>query len=229
MRPQLYIPRTAKTVNKNDFICKKCSGKNIIDIGLGGHVDNESLTIQALEKDPYQTLHGMLADKALSVIGMDINPLTVAHAQSTWQQNHYVCADIMEEGSVSTLGHFDIAVLGDVLEHLDNFNQTIQNLKSISDHIIITTVNTYNISAFIKMFWRYESVHEEHTCYFSYITLNRLMKMNGMKIEEFFFYNPHRSSFDSVFDRISNYFMQIVVKIFPQFSTGILLVAKKIR
>ena len=76
------------------------------------------------------------------------------------------------------------------------------------------------------MVFGYETCHDEHTCYFSYLTIKRLLAMNLFDLVDFSFVIRKRSRFGSMFSRVSYYTMIVLVKVFPQFSQGLFVVAK---
>lgn len=227
MKSNLFIPKT-ESIEKNDFLVEMATGKNILDIGLGGHVSNEAFTSEYLKRDLSKTLHGRLTNIAESITGTDINNDCVIALSAQYPNNSYVTADLTDFNFKTKFSKkFDLIILGDVIEHLDDFKSALQNIKTVtSDNgkIIITTVNAYSIIPFFKMFMRYESVHDEHTAYFSYITMKRLCAMNKLEIIDFKFYSKDRNKFDSKIDAISHYLGKAFSKLLPQFSPGLIFV-----
>ena len=91
--------------------------------------------------------------------------------------------------------------------------------------LIITTANAYNIEAILKYVFRYESVHEEHTCYFSYMTMKRLLAMNDLKLTNFGYTIQTRSG-GGLASRIGYLALRIIAAIMPHFAQGILVHAE---
>ena len=119
----------------------------------------------------------------------------------------------------------------EVIEHLDCFRDALGNIRGLlspGGALLITTVNAYAFERIGKMLFRYESVHDEHTAYFSYLTMKRLLAMNGFEITEFYFYNQARDAFDSFFERFGYYVMIAISKVLPQYSEGIFVVARSV-
>ena len=79
---------------------------------------------------------------------------------------------------------FDVIIAGEIIEHLDNPGQFLQNMRQhlrMNGTLVISTPNPF----YIKQFWkicRYNrpQVHEEHTCWFDPITLSHLCRLSGL-------------------------------------------------
>jgi 2-polyprenyl-3-methyl-5-hydroxy-6-metoxy-1,4-benzoquinol methylase len=227
MRQYLFIPK-AGIVNKNEKIIELCRDKDILDIGLGGHMSDAGKTDDYLKTSLEKTLHGQLVKVAGTIDGLDINERMISVASAQFPGKYYL-ADLTDEQLSHRIDkRYDAIVLGDVIEHLDAFRPALQNLKKLlkpDGILIISTANAYCIDAIIKMLFRYESVHEEHTAYFSYKTMSRLLAMNGYAIRQFFYYTHNRKQFDSLPHYIGVKFKGLFTRIFPQYEMGILFVA----
>ena len=121
-------------------------------------------------------------------------------------------------------------VLSDVIEHLDSVRPALQNVARLltSDGAaVVTTVNAYGFERIIKMLARYESVHPEHTAYFSYWTMHRLLAMNGLRIASFKYYSVARARPVGWPSRIAFVAARLVSRILPQFSEGLVFVVER--
>lgn len=79
---------------------------------------------------------------------------------------------------------FDVIVAGEIIEHLDNPGQFLQNMHRHlrkNGTLVISTPNPFYIKQFWKI-WRYNrpQVHEEHTCWFDPLTLSYLCHLSGL-------------------------------------------------
>ena len=230
MRKELFLPHT-QIVDKKRAIVSYCEGKNVLDVGMGGHIDNSKKNEEYFQQDLDQTLHGQISKVAKSLDGLDINELAIQAASSVYKGQYFI-GDLTDETLYQTIGkQYDVIVLGDVIEHLDQHRPALMNLKQLlkpDGILIITTVNAYCIDAILKMAFRYESVHEEHTCYFSYITMQRLLTMNGYQIEGFQYYRNQRKKFGSVLHRLGVAIKNATTCFFPQYEMGLLFVARAV-
>jgi SAM-dependent methyltransferase len=143
----------------------------------------------------------------------------------------YIVADIMNASLPDRFRNdlFEVIIFGDVIEHLDNIGIALRNLTAIlapGGAIVISTANAC-FSAFVKMLFRYEATHGEHTCHFSYLTLKRTFEMNGLRIADFMFYTHKRlDQFDTWMHRVGHYVGNAVATVLPQFAEGIVVVAQ---
>ena len=226
MRKELFLPKT-HMVDKNAKILELCKGKRVLDIGMGGYIDDDDKNNAYYEQDLLTTLHGQISQCTESLDGLDMNPKAIDLVSKTFN-GQYFLEDLTKPGLETTIGkQYELIVLGDVIEHLDACQPALKNLGRLlapGGQLIISTVNAYYIESLIKMLFRYESVHEEHTAYFSYITMRRLLSMNGFKVDEFMYYAKRMKKFDSLAHRIGYSAGQLFTHFFPQYAMGLLFV-----
>jgi 2-polyprenyl-3-methyl-5-hydroxy-6-metoxy-1,4-benzoquinol methylase len=206
-------------------------GRKVLNVGMGGHVDNQDETERALAGPAIDLLHPELAKVAASLTGTDINPYAIEIMRRV-VPGRYVIADIMSASLAEQFedDRFDVIVFGDVIEHLDNFGLALRNLKALlapGGLMVISTANAFCFDTIVKMLVRYEAVHDEHTCYFSYMTLKRTLEMNELRIVDFMFYtHKHLGRYNSWMHLVGHHLGNLVATIMPQFAKGIVVVAK---
>jgi 2-polyprenyl-3-methyl-5-hydroxy-6-metoxy-1,4-benzoquinol methylase len=229
MRRNRFIPKPM-LVDKESMILRLAQGKSCLHVGMGGFVDDQAASDREFATGAFQSLHGGLARVTNGLVGIDINRYALDNMAVT-VPGEYILCDVTSEQDVSKLAgrQFEIIIFGDVIEHLDNPGIALCNLRRLlaeNGHILITTVNAYCLDAILKLLMHYESVHEEHTAYYSYSTLKRLLSMNGMEVLEFMYYTNKRIfSFGSVMHRIAWYFEKPLIRVLPQYAMGIVAVA----
>ena len=218
----------AKVIHREDYLVELARGRRVLNIGMGGFTENPVYT-DRLAEEVEDTLHGKVHAAAREVTGVDVNPHSLA-IMSEALPARYVEADITDVGASETIGGaYELILLGDVIEHLDCFRSALQNLRSLltdDGELVITTANAYNAEAILKLVFRYESVHEEHTCYFSYFTMRRLLEMNDLSISDFRYYVQTREG-GSPGSLAGYYVMRGISAVFPQFSQGIVFHARQ--
>ena len=229
MRSDRKLPR-CKSVIRTDAIVDHCRGKNVLNIGMGGWLEDEGKNDQFLTQDALQdSVHYRISKVAAGLTGTDI----IADSLERMNQlipGEYVLADITEESFAAQFGEkFDIVVFAEVIEHLDNFKTALENIRAVlkpGGLMLLTTANAYSADRIAKMILNYEANHEEHTSYFSYLTIKRLLDMNGFRISHFDFHTerPFRSCKRSRFALY--YVMRAITAVFPQFSEGIFVLAE---
>lgn len=232
MKSSHFLPRM-RLVHRSDPAISYSSGRKVLHIGMGGFIDDDQQTKETLVTAATESLHAELAKVTISLTGIDINPLAIDIMRRA-VPGHYLVADVMSPSLKHQLHNnlFDVIIFGDVIEHLDNFGNALRNLTTLLSPrglIIISTANAFSFGAIAKMFFRYEAVHEEHTCYFSYMTLKRTLEMNGLHIIDYMFYTHKRlRQFDSWMHRIDHYMGNAVATLLPQFAKGIIVVAESV-
>ncbi len=223
-----FLPK-ARVVDRCRTVAEFARGKDVLHIGMGGYLENDSGTQSYLASDLSKSMHGYLSRTASRLTGLDPNPQAV----ETMRQiipGEYVVGDITDPQATAPLKHrFDAVLLLDVIEHLDNFRSTLQNIRPLLNEdgrLVITTANAYCFESMLKMLLRYEAVHEEHTCYFSYLTMKRLLAMNGFEIDTFCFYSEGERRPVGAFGWLGYLSLKLVTLFFPQYAEGIFVVAK---
>jgi 2-polyprenyl-3-methyl-5-hydroxy-6-metoxy-1,4-benzoquinol methylase len=227
-----FIPK-ARLVDRDRFLLDYARGKSVLHIGMGGCVDDDAATGEFIAGDLAKSFHGRLSSVARSIIGIDINPKTIEAMRQAVPGNYAVC-DVTSSNFVSEFGDrkFQVVVFGDVIEHLDNCKTALQNLRSVMTEdgiLMVSTVNAYSFDAVLKMMVHYESVHPEHTAYFSYSTLRRLFEMNSLEIIDFKYYTHKRiEKFGSLTFWLSYRFSSLFVSVFPQYAMGVVAIARPV-
>lgn len=228
MKAERFIPR-AKVEERIAGVLNLASGKDVLHIGLGGRVDDAGATDNLIGEGLENTAHCRIAGVARNVVGMDINPAMIDAMRAT-VPGEYLLADITTPGLSRRLNRkFDLVLFLEVIEHLDCFRSALENIRSVlkaDGVVVISTVNAFCIDRMAKMLFRYESVHEEHTAYFSYLTMKRLLDMNGFAVEYITFTIQDRQYFLSAFDRFGYYVMKATTMVLPQYAEGVMVVAR---
>lgn len=228
MRDNHFLPRT-KLVNREATILSLAEGKDALHIGMGGHIDDEIVTGDFIKHGLQDSLHYRLNITCKSLVGVDINE-TMIREMSKVVEGTYFVADITDNATSDSINRsFDMILFLDVIEHLDCFRGALENCRRMlrdGGVLVITAPNAYSFESGIKMLFGYESTHPEHTCYFSYMTIARLMRMNGFRVDEFYFTLQTINSYDSFFQRFGYGAMSVACYFMPQFASGILVVAR---
>jgi 2-polyprenyl-3-methyl-5-hydroxy-6-metoxy-1,4-benzoquinol methylase len=193
--PYLYrLPKVMMLQGRMDFVVDRCQGKKILHLGC---VD-EGLTEERLREK--KLLHNKLISTAREVWGVDLNASGINLLRENGVSN-LIVGNIEEIDKIEELGkhHFDIIVVTEVIEHLNNPGLFLQNVKTLfaSDtKMIVTVPNGLRLTGLMHQMRGYESVHPDHNYWFSYKTLETLLKKNSYQIDEMFTYSfYHRFKF----------------------------------
>jgi 2-polyprenyl-3-methyl-5-hydroxy-6-metoxy-1,4-benzoquinol methylase len=153
-----------------DFVLNRCKGKTVLHLGC---VD-EGLATERIKSG--ELLHFKLIDVATQVWGVDISKEGIRLLQEH-EANNLVLANIEQINQIEKLrGHsFDIILLTEVLEHLNNPGLFLQGAKKLfySNTIMIITVpNELRLTGLKRQIKGYEFVHPDHNYWFSYNVIN---------------------------------------------------------
>ena len=222
------LPKTTQVLRKK-FVCDKILNKEIMHIGCtGGLLDEVSIKEYPKSFIKEEDTHFIFSKFANEISGLDISEDKILFYKQSNMPGKYYVSDITS----NNFNHdkkYQSVVFGEVIEHLDNVGQSLKNIEKIlskDGELIITTVNAFDIKIILKMFFNYESVHNEHTAYYSYSTLKRVLEMNNYYIAEFYFAENERKKTNDIMLLLSNMFGRIFSTLFKQFSQGIVVVAK---
>ena len=209
--------------HKDDFILNKCKGKTVLHIGATAapkHIKRAQKGI---------LLHQKISRVSDKLIGLDYDKKSIKELKKYNINNIFYGDILLNEYDKEILKHnYDVIVLADVIEHIDNPGFGLQNIKKLmgSNTIIILTVpNVWGINRLKNHFKRKEEVHPEHMFWPSKITLNNIIKKNGLGIKEF-----HYCLYNSEKDKRSwksRILENIIIKRFDWMSYGLLYVVKK--
>ncbi len=211
-------------VQRIKFIKKISAGKKVLHLGCTNHpyteeaIKNEMLLHFDLEKTAKE-LHGFDYDQA----GLDV--------LSRYGAKNLHRADLEKLEDVALDETFDVIIAGEMIEHLSNpglFLRGIRRFMRNDTRLVITTINAYCAMRFFIYGLRgkggaNEPVHPDHVFYYSYSTLNLLLKRENYAVEQFLFYDigdEHRKHM-----RWYNKFINdAAVRLSPQLCDGLIAV-----
>jgi len=213
-------------VQRLDFVREACKGKSVLHLGC----TNYPYTLDAIQNE--MLLHFELEKIASEVYGFDYDEAGLDILKEHGTANLFR-ADLENLADVDLNKTFDVIVAGEMIEHLNNpglFLDGIKRFMTGSTKLIITTINAYSAMRFVIYGLRgkggfSEPVHPDHVIYYSYSTLNVLLKRYGLNVENFMFYDigeehrPHNRW-------ILNFINDVSVRFSPQLSDGVIAVCK---
>lgn len=169
--------KKAKPVNREAFICEKCRGMTVLDLGCIRH------SAEFILKDT-NWLHKRIKEVAKKVTGIDYLPEEIAKINSCGYEIIY--GDVTKPLDIAE--KFDVIVAGDLLEHLTSFEGFFSNCKMLlkpDGIMIITTPNPFFCGEFYYVaFKKNFVVNPEHTCWIDPQCLSQLSGRFGFRIAE---------------------------------------------
>jgi len=175
---------TRKKVEREQFILDFCRGKKVLHLGCADWPYTD-----ARIKDG-TWLHSKLTRVADTCLGVDLDSDTVLNLQEKNGIENII------EGNAERLDEldldgFDVIVAGEIIEHLNNPGLFLESAKSVlvpGGKLLITTTNAFCFRRFIRIPFGQESIHPDHTYYFSHATLETLVKRFGYSSAEKYSY-----------------------------------------
>jgi 2-polyprenyl-3-methyl-5-hydroxy-6-metoxy-1,4-benzoquinol methylase len=160
---------------------------------------------------------------AANVKGIDIDQPSIDFLSTKGINN-------IESFDMNQLGNLDfkpdVIVFGEIIEHLQNLQTALSNLKSImgtETTLIISTPNLFYILNFlIVLMQNRECIHEDHKTGFTYGSLRQLLEANKLSIEAFHFVHLPRKHY-YWYQQIS----QWICRLRPGVSETLLVIAKR--
>ncbi|MCK4918262.1 MAG: class I SAM-dependent methyltransferase [Candidatus Pacebacteria bacterium] len=159
--------------SKKELIQNQISNNDIVlDVGFWG------LDIKA---GNFDWVHNILKSQARGVFGVDLYfDKTKLEKPENYKKQSAENFDFDEK--------FDVIFAGDLIEHLSNIGLFLDSCKrNLKDNgrLIITTPNIFILFNFVeKVFKKEPSVNSDHTMYFNFVVLRKLLEKNGWKVSE---------------------------------------------
>ncbi len=194
-----------RPVDRLKYVSNLCERKRVLDIGC---YDETAID---LKKGTNYWLHGLISERAESVIGIDSSDLIRGEIK-TGNNSKIIKLDLNDIDSNFVKKYpIDIIVAGELIEHIENVQTFIKNLAHLYPgcKLVLTTPNSTSLTNTLLALINRESNHEDHLHIFSYKTLNTICLKAG--IQEFTI-TPYYVSYVAMFLK-SNKFMRIIVKI----------------
>ncbi|MFH0846031.1 MAG: methyltransferase domain-containing protein [Patescibacteria group bacterium] len=203
--------------SKEKLIKDKISKDDVVlDVGFWGQNTNI---------DSKDWVHKILLSQSSNVFGVDLN---------------------FDGGRLRNLGNyrkqsaenfdfdkkFDVIFAGDLIEHLSNLGLFLDSCKrNLKDEgtLIITTPNAFGLFNIMEKLLKKEpSVNSDHTVYFNFIVLKKLLEKNGWEVTE-------ESYLDDVWPKyrqsLKRKFLYLIYKFFnfftDKFVENLVIIVKK--
>lgn len=155
----------APVMVKDDYILKACTGKNVLDVGCVGQ--NKFFT------DP-RWVHAKIKKISGKLTGVDINQ---SH-QKEFEELGYTL--LTPEKLAISQEKFDVIVMGDVIEHVDNLVEFLNFYKGFLNEngvMVITTPNALSIRQTLNvLLYGRPGINDEHT---SVLECNTMLELFG--------------------------------------------------
>ncbi len=166
------LPSSNLLVNRIDYILQYCSGKTVLHFGFTDYPYTQE------KIDNGELLHLQLKKVTKGLFGIDNEETSLNKYIQITGDSCVGKGDLLDKESLRAIDHsFDIVLLGEILEHLKNPHQAIENLYDMfppATVFLVTVPNYTSLNAIAGSLHRKEMIHPDHYWYFSPVTLLRL-------------------------------------------------------
>jgi 2-polyprenyl-3-methyl-5-hydroxy-6-metoxy-1,4-benzoquinol methylase len=236
MRFAHTLPRAEFVGSKSATLVRLCGGKRVLHLGFVA----EGFLEDQLQRQKW--LHAEIAQVASKLVGVDISEQGVRRAGQLGFADCYV-------GDVEQLSRvpfprldYDVILAPDIIEHLANPGLFLNELSKVTTEnslVVISTPNALSIKTLFFPLARTEAVHPDHNFYYSPTTLTTLLRKYGFRVTDIGLYSgiwvrnkQNSHSFGeliakSLFTGLDAVLRYSVVPLFPYFSEGMVVQAKK--
>lgn len=178
-----------EVISREAAIIRLIEGKKVIHVGCSDHIQ---IINEKLKNNIW--LHKLITEKASRCIGIDIDGESIDFIKNELNFNNVFRGDIVSDDlPMISEDKWDFAVLGEMVEHLDNpvnFLETLmRKYGSCIDRFIISVPNIYNSSSLSNMFNFREIINSDHRFWFTPYTILKILVSSGYKPEDMIFCN----------------------------------------
>lgn len=168
------------------YLISECKEKRVLHLGC---VD-KGITEKKLLEGKF--LHSLLNSVTKELWGIDIDKEGIALLRKKGFKN-LVVGNVEKLNEITEIKgiKFDIIVAPEIIEHLNNpglFLLSAKYLFSKNTLMIITTPNVHRISDLKLKLQGYEFVNPDHNFWFSFSTLNTLLRKNKYQVVKVLLY-----------------------------------------
>jgi len=172
-----------------EIILNRVRGKRVLHMGCA----DWPFTKEKLGTDRF--LHGLLDDRASQLVGADLSRdgLSAMREFNEHWVLHHVDDEKVKLGEYS----FDVIVASEVLEHVDNAVEFLEQLRFFmrdSTRLLLTVPNAQAVKSALRAFGDHEVTHPDHVSTYSLQTLQTLLSRVGLEVTSSGFYWSDGSS-----------------------------------
>jgi hypothetical protein len=188
------------------FLTDLAKGKSVIHLGC---LDHLPLIEEKIKRR--QWLHKELTEVASQCIGIDVDLKTRDFVAEKFGFKNIVISDFVKETIPEVSSRkWDYAILGELLEHIDNpvdFLKSIKkNYSGSINQIVITVPNAWTQASFRMASQSIEVINSDHRYWFTPYTLAKLMYHAGIDVKEIYFANRIKLTYpELIYKKLSTF------------------------
>jgi hypothetical protein len=181
----IYYLKNGPVRHRTDVLSDICRNRRVLHIGCCDHVPLIKTKIEQ-----HDWLHGLITECSADTVGVDIDADAVTEARRISGLQNIFVADITSAEAAEPIRskRFDIALFGEVVEHIPNpvaFLQRFrENYGDIVEHIVITVPNALRAGNIKGAFRNTETINSDHRFFFTPYTIAKVACDAGFTPEE---------------------------------------------
>lgn len=222
---KVKVSEKKRLFDRLSFLCDYAKDKKIIHVGCVDH-----LPLIEKKKANGTYLHQRLQEIASRQFGIDNNSDGIQYMKERLGYDNVAVENIIdgEINEVIKNEKWDLMIMGEILEHIDNpvqFMQKIhQRYNSYVKEIIITVPNAMAIANTFHSLRNRERINSDHRYWFSPYTLHKILHLSGFKpiSHEFATYYPISNS---GLKQARNIFLKYLLTRNPVFRGDLIMIA----
>lgn len=183
-----FDPPPPAVPDRIDILEKISAGKKIVHLGFCDH-----LPIVETKIAQNRWLHARLKAVAIRCAGVDIDAVAVEVIRSRYGVDDVASGDMTSHDILPIISsdHWDLLVVGEVLEHIDNPVQFLAQIRELYrvhiDRIVITVPNAFRAGNFLGALKGIETINSDHRFFFTPYTLTKVAHQAGLQSESLTF------------------------------------------
>jgi 2-polyprenyl-3-methyl-5-hydroxy-6-metoxy-1,4-benzoquinol methylase len=180
------------TVNRIEYLRVRSAKKKVLHVGC---LDHPEVIRERIKNQTW--LHGIISASAALCVGIDVDVhgIDLVNRELDIENIHLIdlSASLVHKDLVFLRRtQWDLILCPEVLEHITNHQQFLQNLRKISHSdttLIVTVPNAFKFGNFVNAFRGFESINSDHKYWFTFYTLSRTLAANAWKPRRVIYYN----------------------------------------
>lgn len=171
----------ASVVDRLEFLSYLAEGRRVIHVGFA------DAGCRSMQDEGNTWLHGLLAERADSIVGLDLDRPGVEAARAAGFEAHVVDCRDREAVRALELAPADVVIAGEVIEHVDApgpFLDAVAELVGPGGELVLTTPNASGLGNAMAAIAGFEVQHPGHVTLFSCRALTALMEQHRWTVVE---------------------------------------------
>jgi len=170
---------------RDDILVDLCRGKRVLHVGCCDHI---TLIGDKIAQNLW--LHGLITSCSESTVGIDIDSEAIVAASRISGLDNMFAGDVTSSQIMGEVAgrKFDVALLGEVLEHIPNpanfLTRLRENYGDCFSHIVVTVPNAFRGGNIRGVLNNVETVNSDHRFFFTPYTIAKVALDAGFRPQE---------------------------------------------